>query len=193
MTNDGSISPAPSSPAPNRLPARELLALLLGRDVVPAPGAAGDGRRGPAGGTLLPPPLQLFLLSFLMLFVELALIRWSGALVIYLSYFSNFVLLGSFLGIGIGFLRARARVNLFPWAPVALALLIIFVRAVPGPGHPDRTAAPVLRRRDVPCQRPAHVGHAALRVPGRRRGHGDDRRGRRPDVRPVPAAGRLPA
>jgi hypothetical protein len=50
-------------------------------------------------------------LSFLMLFVELALIRWSGALVIYLSYFSNFVLLGSFLGIGIGFPRARALVE----------------------------------------------------------------------------------
>ena len=66
-----------------------------------------------------------------MLFVELALIRWSGALVIYLSYFSNFVLLGSFLGIGIGFLRARSRVNLFPYAPVALALLILFVRVFP--------------------------------------------------------------
>jgi hypothetical protein len=79
----------------------------------------------------LPLPLQLFVLSFLMLFVELALIRWSGALVIYLSYFSNFVLLGSFLGIGIGFLRARSRVNLFPWSPVALALLILFVRAFP--------------------------------------------------------------
>ena len=131
MTNDGSISPAPSSPASNRLPARELLALLLGRDVVPAPGAADDRGRWPAGGTLLAPPLQLFALSFLMLFVELALIRWSGALVIYLSYFSNFVLLGSFLGIGIGFLRARARVNLFPWSPVALALLILFVRAFP--------------------------------------------------------------
>jgi hypothetical protein len=131
MTDDGAISPAPSSPAPKRRSARELLALLLGRDVVPTPGAADDGRRGPAGGTLLAPPLQLFALSFLMLFVELALIRWSGALVIYLSYFSNFVLLGSFLGIGIGFLRARSRVNLFPWSPVALALLILFVRAFP--------------------------------------------------------------
>ena len=131
MTNDGSISPAPSSPTPNRLPPRELLALLMGRDVVPAPGAADDGGPAPAAGTLLAPPLQLFVLSFLMLFVELALIRWSGALVIYLSYFSNFVLLGSFLGIGIGFLRARARVNLFPWFPVALALLILFVRVFP--------------------------------------------------------------
>ena len=42
-----------------------------------------------------------------MLFVELALIRWTGSNVVHLSYFSNFVLLGSFLGIGVGFLRGR--------------------------------------------------------------------------------------
>jgi hypothetical protein len=125
--NNPTQAPTPSSA--DRVPVRDVLALVLGRDVVRAPGAA-DGP-GPAAGTLLPPQLQLFVLSFLMLFVELALIRWSGALVIYLSYFSNFVLLGSFLGIGIGFLRARARVNLFPWAPVALALLILYVRVFP--------------------------------------------------------------
>jgi hypothetical protein len=129
MTEDGFTSPVP--PPANRLAARKWLALALGRDVVHAPGGGGDGGSDPAGMTLLAPPVRLFLLSFLMLFVELALIRWSGALVIYLSYFSNFVLLGSFLGIGIGFLRARARVNLFPWAPVALALLILFVRVFP--------------------------------------------------------------
>ena len=66
-----------------------------------------------------------------MLFVELALIRWIGSNVIYLSFFTNFVLLGSFLGIGIGFLRAKARVDLFPWSPVALAFLIGFVRVFP--------------------------------------------------------------
>ena len=131
MTNDGPTSPALPLSSANRLSARELLALVLGRDVVSAPGVTDNGGPGPGGGTLLPLPLQLFVLSFLMLFVELALIRWSGALVIYLSYFSNFVLLGSFLGIGIGFLRARSRVNLFPWSPVALALLILFVRAFP--------------------------------------------------------------
>ncbi len=129
MTNDGPTHAPPPSSA-DRLSARELLALVLGRDAVQAPGVA-DGGPWPAGRTLLPPPLQLFVLSFLMLFVELALIRWSGALVIFLSYFSNFVLLGSILGIGIGFLRARSRVNLFPWSPVALALLILFVRAFP--------------------------------------------------------------
>ena len=74
---------------------------------------------------------RLVLLSFLMLFVELALIRWTGSNVVYLSYFSNFVLLGSFLGIGIGFLRAGQRVNLWPAAPVALAGLVAFVLAFP--------------------------------------------------------------
>src|SRR5439155_21772881 len=74
---------------------------------------------------------RLALLSFLMLFVELALIRWAGANVLYLSYFSNFVLLASFLGIGLGFLRARSRWNLFPLAPVALAALVAFVLVFP--------------------------------------------------------------
>ena len=107
---------------------REQLGFVLGRDVI-----EGRGVPGPKPGErpLLPLSPQLFLLSFMMLFVELALIRWAGAFVIYLAYFSNFVLLGSFLGIGIGFLRARSAVNLFPWAPVALALLITFVRVFP--------------------------------------------------------------
>ncbi|HJT37988.1 MAG TPA: spermidine synthase, partial [Actinomycetota bacterium] len=79
----------------------------------------------------IPAKSRLVLLSFLMLFLELALIRWTGSNIVYLSYFSNFVLLGSFLGIGVGFLRARAKVDLFKWAPLALALLVIFVRAFP--------------------------------------------------------------
>ena len=129
MTNDSPSNPAPASPSATRLTTGELRTLVLGRD---AAQAGGDGAGSePARQTLLPRGPRLFTLSFLMLFVELALIRWSGALVIYLSYFSNFVLLGSFLGIGVGFLRARSRVNLFPWAPVALALLIGFVRVFP--------------------------------------------------------------
>ena len=54
-----------------------------------------------------PARLRLFALSFLMLFVELALIRWTAANNVHLAYLTNFVLLGSFLGIGLGFLRAR--------------------------------------------------------------------------------------
>jgi hypothetical protein len=74
---------------------------------------------------------RLILLSSLMLFVELALIRWTGSNIVYLSYFSNFVLLGSFLGIGIGFLRATSRIDLFAWAPVILAFLVAFVLCFP--------------------------------------------------------------
>ncbi len=106
--------------------------MLLGREALPAPGSVTD-KEPPAAGKRMPPAksLRLFALSFLMLFVELALIRWTGANIIYLSYFSNFVLLGSFLGIGIGFLRAKSRVNLFPWAPAALALLVLYVLVFP--------------------------------------------------------------
>ena len=65
---------------------------------------------------------RLVLASALMLFIELALIRWSGSNIVHLSYFSNFVLLGSFLGIGLGFLRASPTHRL-PWySPIALAL-----------------------------------------------------------------------
>ena len=62
-----------------------------------------------------------------MLFLELALIRWTGSNIVHLSYFSNFVLLGSFLGIGIGFLRS-GRARLLPYySPVVLAALVAFV------------------------------------------------------------------
>jgi hypothetical protein len=77
-----------------------------------------------------------------MLFVELALIRWTGSNVVYLSYFSNFVLLGSFLGIGIGFLRSGSRAPLFPWAAPALAFLVFFILAVPV--QVDRTGAQLI-------------------------------------------------
>jgi SAM-dependent methyltransferase len=66
-----------------------------------------------------------------MLFVELALIRWLGEQVLYLSFFSNFVLLGSFLGIGIGFLRSGRGKPWFPYSPMLLAILIGFAAAFP--------------------------------------------------------------
>ncbi|GAB2745787.1 spermidine synthase [Streptomyces bullii] len=75
---------------------------------------------------------RLVLASTTMLFVELALIRWAGANVVHLSYFSNFILLGSFLGIGIGFLIPAARGQwLKRWTPIPLALLVILVREYP--------------------------------------------------------------
>lgn len=75
--------------------------------------------------------VELVLSSFLMLFTELVLIRWAGAYVVYLSYFANFILLGSFLGIGIGFLRAHKEPDLFSLAPVVLALFLGLVIVFP--------------------------------------------------------------
>ena len=66
-----------------------------------------------------------------MLFLELMLIRWGAANVLYLAYFTNFVLLASFLGIGVGFLRAGSRRDHFGQAPVVLAVLLGFVALFP--------------------------------------------------------------
>ena len=48
------------------------------------------------------------LTSATLLFVELLLIRWIPATVKYVGFFSNFLLMGSFLGIGLGILLGRS-------------------------------------------------------------------------------------
>lgn len=63
------------------------------------------------------PGVRTFLASFLVLFLEVALIRWMPAYIRLLAYFSNFILLASFLGIGIGCLLASRRARLFPLFP----------------------------------------------------------------------------
>ncbi|TMB82591.1 MAG: hypothetical protein E6J39_08390, partial [Chloroflexi bacterium] len=72
--------------------------------------------------------LRLFLTSFTLLFVELILIRWIPALVTYVGFFSNFVLMASFLGIGLGILLGRRQTRLpaspFPFLLLATVLLI---------------------------------------------------------------------
>jgi len=78
-----------------------------------------------------PSGARLILASALMLFVELALIRWTGSNILHLSYFSNFVLLGSFLGVGLGFLRARRSRDLSVIWPVVLVALVAFVLTFP--------------------------------------------------------------
>jgi len=67
---------------------------------------------------------RIFLASFLVLFLEIALIRWMPAYIRLLAYFSNFILLASFLGIGVGCLLAPARIRLFVWFPL-LQLIVI--------------------------------------------------------------------
>src|SRR5712691_7147810 len=71
--------------------------------------------------------VRIFLLSFAMLFFELLCIRWIPSYVRYLSYFNNFILLASFLGIGLGMLAARRQRFWFPPFPLLLLLLAIVV------------------------------------------------------------------
>ncbi len=74
---------------------------------------------------------RLLLGSASMLFIELALIRWLGANIVHLSYFSNFVLLGSFLGIGVGFLISRKSWTVLPYCAPLLAVTVVLVLVFP--------------------------------------------------------------
>ena len=55
---------------------------------------------------------RLLLVSATVLFVELLLIRWIPANVTYVGFFSNFLLMASFLGIGVGILLGRRGMRL---------------------------------------------------------------------------------
>src|SRR5918995_1142644 len=70
--------------------------------------------------------VQLFLVSACVLFTELVLIRWIPALVTYVGFFSNFLLMASFLGIGLGILLGRRGIQL-PASPFPLLLLVTLV------------------------------------------------------------------
>ncbi len=73
------------------------------------------------------PRVRIFLLSVAMLFFELLCIRWIPSYVRFLSYFNNFVLMASFLGIGLGMLTARRQRFWFPPFPLMVLLLTIVV------------------------------------------------------------------
>lgn len=71
---------------------------------------------------------DLFLISFLILFFELAAIRWFAATVVFLTFFTNLVLLACFLGMSVGLLTARRPQQLvhtvLPLAVLAFGLAI---------------------------------------------------------------------
>src|SRR5687768_3635568 len=71
--------------------------------------------------------VRLFLTSFAVLFVELLLIRWIPANVKYIGFFSNFLLIASFLGIGLGILLGRRGANprLSPFAFLLAAVVVL--------------------------------------------------------------------
>lgn len=73
----------------------------------------------PAEPALRRVAFELFAASFVVLFQELALIRWLPGQVRVLAYFPNLILLSAFLGLGLGCLRAGRRSLLWAW-PVSL-------------------------------------------------------------------------
>jgi hypothetical protein len=73
---------------------------------------------------------ELFLISLLILFLELACIRWFPAHVLFLTFFTNTVLLACFLGMSVGCLAAGRPRNYLTWTPVLLALALAAAHAV---------------------------------------------------------------
>src|SRR5262249_56705685 len=70
------------------------------------------------------PALDLFLISWLVLFLELACIRWFPSHVLYLTFFTNTVLLACFVGMSIGCLVARGPNRLLRLTPYLLAVAV---------------------------------------------------------------------
>jgi len=73
------------------------------------------------------PEIRLFLTATSILFVELLLIRWIPANVVYVGFFRNFLLMASFLGIGLGILWGRDpnRAPISTFGPLLLALVVL--------------------------------------------------------------------
>lgn len=77
--------------------------------------------------------LNLFLVGFLVLFLELACIRWFAFSVIFLQFFTNEVLIASFLGMSCGCLAARSKrdwLRVFPWLALATVVAALAMRAI---------------------------------------------------------------
>jgi SAM-dependent methyltransferase len=74
--------------------------------------------------------LDLFLISFLILFFELASIRWFGSMVVFLTFFTNVVLLATFLGMSVGCLAASKPQNLIERAIPLMLLAVVLAGAV---------------------------------------------------------------
>ena len=71
--------------------------------------------------------LALVMLSAGALYFELALIRFTAAEVLYLGYFSNFILITAFVGLGVGFLAAGRQLDLGQALPFTLLFLFALV------------------------------------------------------------------
>ncbi|HUJ10017.1 MAG TPA: hypothetical protein VL171_08325 [Verrucomicrobiae bacterium] len=86
--------------------------------------------------------VDLFVASFLALFMEVMFIRWIPSYERVLAYFTNFVLIGTFLGLGLGAMMARSRRTLLSYQSLLLTLLVtaalwFYAFAKTRPAHHD--------------------------------------------------------
>jgi SAM-dependent methyltransferase len=70
---------------------------------------------------------ELFLISWISLFLELAVIRWLSAEVRIFAYFKNLPLMAAFLGFGIGFYLHDKADKVFLWFPRLIFILTIVI------------------------------------------------------------------
>lgn len=70
---------------------------------------------------------ELTAFSAAALYLELAIIRFTAAEVLYLGYFSNFILIASFVGLGLGFLSARKPAGYDHYLPLIFLFLFSLV------------------------------------------------------------------
>ena len=73
---------------------------------------------------------ELLLISLIILFLELACIRWFPAHVLYLTFFTNVVLLASFLGMSVGCLTAGRPRNYLTLTPLIILIALGAAQAV---------------------------------------------------------------
>jgi SAM-dependent methyltransferase len=72
------------------------------------------------------PRFDLFLVSFLILFFELACIRWFGSTVVFLTFFTNIVLMACMLGMTVGCLSASRRLDYLDFlVPLTLVAVLL--------------------------------------------------------------------
>src|SRR5256712_2188898 len=117
---------------------RRLLRAPRAPDAPPGPAAAGrpwrvaHRARGPAvvpKARVTRPETRLVLTGATLLLTGLLLIRWIPAQLVYVGFFNNFVLIASFLGIGIGILLSRRRPDVGPWVgsiPLLALVALVF-------------------------------------------------------------------
>ena len=70
---------------------------------------------------------QLVFFSAAALYLELAIIRFTAAEVLYLGYFSNFILISTFVGLGLGFLSVNKKNDFHIYIPFILLFMFSLV------------------------------------------------------------------